>query len=361
MLIGNNISLDVGGETHLSEVSFEMAPGGLYTILGRTLAGKTTLLKSIAGLVTFDSGSLHNGGEDFLKTPVWKRNVAMVYQQFINYPHFTVFNNIAFPLRKKGLDKAEIQRRVSRAIDQVGLQGFEQRKIQELSGGQQQRVALARSLAKSSKILLLDEPLVNLDYKLREVLREELKALISSQFNAEGIVVYSTTDPLEAMQFGGNLIVMDEGRILQQGPAVEVFEHPANCRVAEITNDPSMNLWKAKLEGGAFKIAPGLELTASSAVDALTAQAADDYTVGFRANDIRIEDGGLEFEVELSEIAGSETIIHLRRNDARMIARVEGVVSLNLQEVVPVKINTDWLYVFDKNEQLVQSPFRSKN
>ena len=174
-------------------------------------------------------------------------------------------------------------------------------------------------------------------------------------------MVYSTTDPLEAMQFGGNLIVMDEGRILQQGPAVEVFEHPANCRVAEITNDPSMNLWKAKLEGGAFKIAPGLELTASSAVDALTAQAADDYTVGFRANDIRIEDGGLEFEVELSEIAGSETIIHLRRNDARMIARVEGVVSLNLQEVVPVKINTDWLYVFDKNEQLVQSPFRSKS
>ena len=358
MLIGNNISLEVGGESHLSDVSFEMAPGKLYTILGRTLAGKTTLLKSIAGLVQINSGSLSNGGVDFLQVPVWKRNVAMVYQQFINYPHFTVYKNIAFPLRKQGLDRSEIDRRVRRAIEQVGLQGFEERRIQALSGGQQQRVALARSLAKSSQILLLDEPLVNLDYKLRETLREELKTLISSQFNAEGIVVYSSTDPLEAMQFGGDLIVMDEGRILQQGPAVEVFEHPATCRVAEITNDPSMNLWTAQLDGDRFRVAPGLDLPRPERMRDL---APTDYTVGFRANDIRIEEGGLDFEVELSEIAGSETIIHLRRGETRMIARVEGVVSLQMQQTVPVKINTDLRYAFNSNQHLVHSPFGRTN
>ena len=305
-----------------------------------------------------NSGSLSNGGVDFLQVPVWKRNVAMVYQQFINYPHFTVYKNIAFPLRKQGLDRSEIDRRVRRAIEQVGLQGFEERRIQALSGGQQQRVALARSLAKSSQILLLDEPLVNLDYKLRETLREELKTLISSQFNAEGIVVYSSTDPLEAMQFGGDLIVMDEGRILQQGPAVEVFEHPATCRVAEITNDPSMNLWSAQLDGDRFRVAPGLDLPRPERMRDL---APTDYTVGFRANDIRIEEGGLDFEVELSEIAGSETIIHLRRGETRMIARVEGVVSLQMQQTVPVKINTDWLYAFNSNQHLVHSPFGRTN
>jgi glycerol transport system ATP-binding protein len=358
MLVGDKISLEVGGETHLSDVSFEMAPGGLYTILGRTLAGKTTLLKSIAGLTEFDSGALSSSGEDFTNVPVWQRNVAMVYQQFINYPHFNVFNNIAFPLRKKGLSKDEIQKRVARSIEQVGLEGFELRKIQELSGGQQQRVALARSLAKASKILLLDEPLVNLDYKLREQLREELKDLIDSEFNKDGIVVYSTTDPLEAMQFGGTLLVMDEGRIIQQGPAVDVFEHPATCRVAEITNDPSMNLWPATFTGGQFHIAEGIDLPAPADTSGVNEGAC---IVGFRSNDIRIEAGGLEFVVELSEIAGSETIIHLRRGETGMIARVEGVVDLKMNEVVPVKINTDWLYIFGTDETLVKSPFGSKD
>ena len=358
MLVGDKLSLEVGGETHLADVSFEMAPGGLYTILGRTLAGKTTLLKSIAGLVSVDSGTLSNAGTDFSEVPVWRRNVAMVYQQFINYPHFNVFNNIAFPLRKQGLSRDEIQKRVARSIEQVGLQGFEERKIQALSGGQQQRVALARSLAKASQILLLDEPLVNLDYKLREQLREELKDLITSEFNKEGIVVYSTTDPLEAMQFGGTLIVMDEGRILQQGPAVEVFEHPATCRVAEITNDPSMNLWPATFDGKAFHVAEGVDLPTPADTSGVEN---GPCIVGFRANDVRIEEGGLDFVVELSEIAGSETIIHLRRGETRMIARVEGVVALAMNQTVPVKINTDWLTIFGSDQTLIKSPFERKS
>ena len=144
-----------------------MSPGKIYTIIGRTLSGKTTLLKTIAGLIAQDSGTLSFNGNNFDVIPVWKRQVAMVYQQFINYPHLNVFENIAFPLKQRKVDLAEIKNRVQQAIEQVGLEGFEERKIQALSGGQQQRVALARSLVKNANILLLDEPLVNLDYKLR--------------------------------------------------------------------------------------------------------------------------------------------------------------------------------------------------
>lgn len=358
MLVANNLSLKVGEETHLLDVSFEMKRGGLYTILGRTLAGKTTLLKTIAGLVEPDSGHITLDDTDYSGRPVWQRNVAMVYQQFINYPHLTVFANVAFPLKKQRLSQTEIKSRVAKAIDQVGLKGFENRKIQELSGGQQQRVALARSLAKASEILLLDEPLVNLDYKLREQLREELKGLITEEFNAQGVVAYSSTDPLEAMQLGGELIVMDEGKILQQGPAKQVFEHPANTRVAEITNDPSMNLWNAHRDEGQFRIADGLNLDVPKH---LSKVAAGPCILGFRANDITVAQDGVGFEVELSEISGSETILHLRRGDNRMIARVSGVFDAKIGDMIPVNINEGQLYAFATDSTLLHSPYEEKS
>jgi len=165
-LIAQNLSYKPEQEFHLNDVSFSMKKGQLYTILGRTLAGKTTLLKTIAGLLTPQQGTLTLDGQDFATVPVWQRNIAMVYQQFINYPHLSVFENVAFPLRQRKMDNTIINTKVMSALQNVGLMGFEDRKIQALSGGQQQRVALARSLAKEAGILLLDEPLVNLDYKI---------------------------------------------------------------------------------------------------------------------------------------------------------------------------------------------------
>ena len=357
MLVAQNLSLTVADEPHLVDVSFQMERGGLYTILGRTLAGKTTLLKSIAGLLETDSGQITLDGGDFSSEPVWRRNVAMVYQQFINYPHLSVAANIAFPLKKQKLDRAEIQSRVTAAMEQVGLQGFDDRKIQELSGGQQQRVAIARSLAKRSEILLLDEPLVNLDYKLREQLRDELKSLISAEFNTRGIVVYSTTDPREAMQFGGEVIVMDEGRVLQQGPAKDVFEHPATTRVAEITNDPGMNLWQADCDAGQFRVSETLSLPVPKH---LSKTAAGPCVIGFRANDVVIDEAGSNFRVELSEISGSETILHLRQGESRMIARVEGVLDVSLDDQVPIRFKTDHLYAFSADNSLLHSPHGSQ-
>ena len=181
-LIGENISYKPDNEYHLNNISFNFKKGNLYTILGRTLSGKTTFLKTIAGLINPDSGSMHFEDKNFSEIPVWERNVAMVYQQFINYPHMNVYENIVFPLKQRKVSDEQIKKDVNEALNTVGLVGFENRKIQELSGGQQQRVALARSLAKKAKILLLDEPLVNLDYKLREQLREEFKRIFFRRF-----------------------------------------------------------------------------------------------------------------------------------------------------------------------------------
>ena len=240
-LIAENLTYKPGEQFHLKNVSFNFKKGNLYTILGRTLSGKTTLLKTIAGLLNPDSGFIKFEDKDFGKIPVWERNVAMVYQQFINYPHLNVYENISFPLKQRKVSEDQIKKEINESLKTVGLIGFEDRKIQELSGGQQQRVALARSLAKKAKILLLDEPLVNLDYKLREQLREEFKKIFSQGISDETILIYSTTDPQEVMELNGEVIVLDEGRVLQTGPAKEIFENPKNLKVAEVTNDPPMN------------------------------------------------------------------------------------------------------------------------
>ena len=246
-LLAKELVYQPGSEFHLDSMSFGMKKGEIYTLLGRTLSGKTTLLKTIAGLIQPDSGRVLFEGKDLNSVPVWNRNIAMVYQQFINYPHLNVYDNVAFPLRQRAISDNKLKVRVSDAIERVGLKGFESRRIQELSGGQQQRVALARSLAKQAEILLLDEPLVNLDYKLREQLREEFSKIFTSEYSSDSILIYSSTDPMEAMQLGGETIVLDEGRILQQGPASEIFENPATTRVAEITNDPAMNLLSGEI------------------------------------------------------------------------------------------------------------------
>ena len=208
-LILEHIDIRLDDIAHLDDVSLIFKRGGLYTVLGRTLAGKTTLLRTIAGLQEPQKGGLTLHGKDYMQLPVWKRRVAMVYQQFINYPHLSVLANVAFPLRRAGVSREEARRRAREVLKKVGLADFETRRPSALSGGQQQRVALARGLVKRAEILLLDEPLVNLDYKLREQLREEFQNIFEGQDDA--ILVYTTTEPAEAIQLGHEMIVMDEG------------------------------------------------------------------------------------------------------------------------------------------------------
>ena len=342
-------------EFHLNNISFGMKKGEIYTILGRTLSGKTTLLKAIAGLVNPQSGRILFDGADLSRVPVWKRNIAMVYQQFINYPHLNVFDNVAFPLRQRGVSDKELKSRVSDAIERVGLKDFESRKIQALSGGQQQRVALARSLAKQAKILLLDEPLVNLDYKLREQLREEFGRIFTSDFSSESILVYSSTDPMEAMQLGGETIVLDEGQILQQGPASEIFENPATTRVAEITNDPAMNLLPGVIEDSKVVIDSKMELPIPLHFKELSF---GEYTFGIRASDISLNKKGHAFTVELAEISGSETFLHARHDNISLVGQLDIVKNFNVGEAVNLHFDTQKLYAFSDDGNLVSSPFQ---
>ena len=352
-LVAKNLSYKPDEQFHLNEVSFNFKKGNIYTILGRTLSGKTTLLKTIAGLLTPDSGAMLFENKDFLKVPVWERNIAMVYQQFINYPHLNVFENVAFPLKQRKVNSEEINDVVLKSLKSVGLEGYENRKIQELSGGQQQRVSLARSLVKNAKILLLDEPLVNLDYKLREQLREEFKNIFSQGLSEESIVIFSTTDPKEAMELNGEVIVLDEGKVLQIGPAKEIFENPKTLKVAEISNDPPMNILQANIDSNKIKF-EGIDVSVPNHLNNVKDK---NFNLGIRASNIELSDNGFEFEVELAEISGSETLLHLKRGKAKIITSIEEVMNFNIHDKVKINFNIDKVYAFNENGILASSPF----
>ena len=330
----------VGAATHLYPLDLALQPGTVTVLLGATQAGKTTLMRLMAGLDVPSHGRLAVDGQDVTGLPVRQRNVAMVYQQFINYPSMTVFDNIASPLKLRGgLDKAAIARRVQALAEKLHIEPFLARLPAELSGGQQQRVALARALAKDAPLMLLDEPLVNLDYKLREELREELSALFAS---GGSTVVYATTEPTEALLLGGWTAVMDAGRVLQYGPTAEVFHRPASIRVARAFSDPPMNL----LPGGA----PGLGLPGLR----------PDTTVGVRASALRVAqragDLALPGLVELAEISGSDTFVHVATPAGELIAQLTGVHFFDLGAALTLYLDPAQIYRFGADGVLLQAP-----
>jgi len=232
------ISKKVGAQPWLYPLDMELRPGAVTVLLGATQAGKTSLMRIMAGLDVPSTGQVLIDGVNVAGVPVRERNVSMVYQQFINYPSMTVFDNIASPLKLRG--EPNYKQRVTELAEKLHIDMFLNRLPAELSGGQQQRVALARALAKGAPLMLLDEPLVNLDYKLREELRDELTALFAL---GNSTVVYATTEPGEALLLGGYTAVMDAGELLQYGPTAEVFHQPSSVRVAKAFSDPPMNLF----------------------------------------------------------------------------------------------------------------------
>ena len=222
-----NISFSVAQETVIDDVSLMLDQGSMNVLLGPTLSGKTTLMRLMAGLDRPTTGRLMEGGLDVTNVPVRRRSVAMVYQQFVNYPSLTVFENIASPLRVAGVGRAEIDARVTEAARLLRLENFLQRLPAQLSGGQQQRTAIARALVKHAKLVLLDEPLAHLDYKLREELPR-----IFAQTGA--VLVYATTEPTEALLLGGTTVTLHEGRVSQVGPTARVYRRPENIEAARV-------------------------------------------------------------------------------------------------------------------------------
>jgi glycerol transport system ATP-binding protein len=339
----SGISYRAGSELWLRDIDLALAAGGINVLLGATLAGKTTLLRIMAGLDRPTTGRLLDGDRDLTGVPVRQRNVAMVYQQFINYPSLTVYENIASPLRVARKSEAEIKTRVTQLAETLRLTQFLSRYPAELSGGQQQRTALARALAKDAELLLLDEPLINLDYKLREELRAELTQLFAG---GRTTVVYATTEPLEALQLGGHTTLLTEGRVLQSGPTLEVFRRPATLEAARAFSDPPLNVLPAAAVDG-IRLPPA-------------APSATEVLLGIRAHEFSLAgDGGeiaLRGRVELAEISGSETFLHVARDDVRLVAQVPGVHNLPLNEPCTLYIRPTSLYGFDRSGRLLFAP-----
>lgn len=350
-LVVNNISLHVDGVAFLESISCKLERGRFYTIVGPTMSGKTSLLHSLAGLSAQDSGTISLDGADLAKVPVWSRSVSMVYQQFINYPHLSVYENIAFPLHRRRLPQAEIDQRVLAIAETVGLGKLLERRPGALSGGQQQRVAIARSLVKRSDLLLLDEPLVNLDYKLREQLREEFLNIFAAQ--GESIVVYTTADPNEALLFDAEVLVMNEGRLLQVGPAQEVYASPATTAVAQIFSDPPMNLLPATLDETGLRLADDVRLARAPHLHALPP---GPYVLGIHPGDVALDPGGLTAEVELAEISGSETFLHVRHAEMTFVAHLSRVHTHAEGENVQIALDAERAFLFTPDGKLAAAP-----
>lgn len=349
----DNISKEVDGTAHLSDVSLKLEPGSFNTLLGPTLSGKTSLLRLMAGLDRPSSGTISMNGTDMAGQSVRSRSVAFVYQQFINYPGFTVFDNIASPLKIERRPTDEIRRRVEKIADLLSINHLLDRKPLELSGGQQQRVALGRALVKGAELVLLDEPLANLDYKLREELRAELPRLFAG---SGSIVVYATAEPEEALLLGGQVAVLYEGRVQQAGPAAEVYRTPASLQAARSFSDPPLNTIGATKSDGRIMLSDTeIQTDTNTRLRALND---GEYQMGFRPYQLRMKQSGansvaINGGVVLSEITGSESFIHVDALGERWTALAHGIHNLAMGSALTLYLDPDDLFVFDSDGKLI--------
>ena len=343
----------VGAETHIYPTNLTLEKGLFNVLLGTTLSGKTTLMRLMAGLEKPTSGRVLFRGKDVTGVPARKRNLSMVYQQFINYPSLSVFENIASPLRVAGFPRAEVDRRVTGVAEMLGLVPMLGRRPSELSGGQQQRTALARALVKDSDLVLLDEPLANLDYKLREELREELPGILREK---GATIVYATSEPQEALLLGGCTATLFEGRVTQFGPTLDVYRRPKDLVSARVFADPPLNTAAAFKQGGAF----GLDDVDIRwpAVGAAAGLPDGRYTVGLRPYHItpsRADGDALEVRarVLLAELSGSESIVHVEIGGRAWVSQSHGVHALAVGVEEAMYVQTDRFFYFGENGVLL--------
>lgn len=351
----DHVTRTVEGVPHIRDVSLTLESGTLNVLLGPTLSGKTSIMRLLAGLDKPTTGRVLVGGKDVTGADVRQRSVAMVYQQFINYPSLTVYENIASPLRVQGKPRDEIKARVAEAAKLLRLEPFLKRTPLQLSGGQQQRTAIARALVKGADLVLLDEPLANLDYKLREELRAELPRI----FEASGaIFVYATTEPTEALLLGGNTVCMWEGQALQMGETSNVYRRPQTLRVAQVFSDPPLNLVGIEKRNGSVQYAGG---TASPASGLYAGLADGAYRVGFRAHQLGLANGeagrhAFHATVTVTEITGSESFVHLTREGSNWVAVLHGVHEFEPGQTLDAVLDPNDVFVFDAADRLVAAP-----
>ena len=346
-MVLTDISLSQDSEDIIYDLSATFK-SGINLLIGPTTAGKTTLMRIIAGLVKPTTGTVTLDGVDITKIPVQQRSVSFVYQQFINYPSLSVFDNIASPLlaAKKKPAKQEVADRVEEMAKLLGLSPFLTRKPSELSGGQQQRVAIARALARPADIVLLDEPLANLDYKLREQLRAELQSIFSDE---SSIVIYSTAEPSEALEFATDTFVMDEGRLIQTGKALEIYQSPKTIAAAIAMADPPINLLASTVDGKTANFGPESfkfsrpEISGSSKAITLGIQPGKITLDAASSNSVAIK-----CQVQLAEVTGSSTFVHVKLESGdQIVIEIEGTQNFALDKKLTAYFDPADLYGFE--------------
>ncbi len=356
MLELKGVDKRIGDDVHLADITLALEPGSLNVLLGPTLAGKTSLMRMMAGLDRPTAGRIFMDGVDVTGVPVQKRDVAMVYQQFINYPAMTVRANIASPMKIAGKSKAEIATTTERVAALLKLEPYLDRLPLQLSGGQQQRCALARALAKNARLVLLDEPLANLDYKLREELRAELPKIFAE---SGAIFVYATAEPEEALLLGGNTATLKEGRITQFGPTVEVYRHPNTLATARTFSDPPLNAVPMTKSGDTFRHDSGFETPVPAALRSLQDGT---YHLAVRPHHVApVGDGAAEDAITLpatvrvTEITGSESYVHVDCLGEPFVLLAHGIRIYERGDEFTIAFRPENLLLFDADGAAISS------
>jgi len=330
-------------------VDLHIADGEFVVIVGPSGCGKSTLLRMIAGLETISEGEISIGERVVNDLEPAERDVAMVFQNYALYPHMSVFNNMAYGLKIRRLSKLEIQERVGKAADILGLGEFLKRSPRQLSGGQRQRVAMGRAIVREPSVFLFDEPLSNLDAKLRVQMRVEIKKL---QERLGITSVYVTHDQVEAMTLGHRLMVLNDGHVEQLGSPIELYERPAAVFVASFIGSPSMNLLAARIaaDGSAVELPGGKTLSLSAAPS--TTNAGRAITLGVRPEHFELTaeaNGVAHLRVDIVEQLGAATIVHghFGSSSTDLTVRLPGVRHLQSGEVLPLSVKPDHMHLFD--------------
>ncbi|MBZ0282257.1 MAG: ABC transporter ATP-binding protein [Anaerolineae bacterium] len=327
----------------LNDVSFSIKDGEFFVLLGPTGAGKTTTLRVIAGLEKQDSGHVYLDAELADSFMPADRDVAFVFQQYSLYPNMTVYDNLAFPLRSplRNLPEAEVKARITIAAEKLRITHLLQRKTARLSGGEMQRVSIGRAIVREPRAFLMDEPLSNLDAKLRESLRVELKHIQKTQ---NSTTIFVTHDQIEALTMADRIAVLDEGHILQIGTPHDIYDRPATTVVAQLVGTPKINLLRAARQNGSLMIE-------NSTLQVPTPQAVnipEHLLIGVRPEDVRLTpEGQFVGQVSLVEPLGVETIIHIRIGGQILVCIVPGTMSLRINDELRFDITLPQLHFFD--------------
>ena len=330
------------GTKAINETSLNIEHGEFMVFVGPSGCGKSTLLRMIAGLEDITEGEIDLDGKTINKIDPSDRDIAMVFQNYALYPHMNVYKNLSYGLKNKGESKEIINKKVNEVAELLEIKEYLQRKPAQLSGGQRQRVAMGRAIVRNPKVFLFDEPLSNLDAKLRGQVRIEIKKLQQSM-NVTSVFV--THDQVEAMTLGDRMAVINEGVIEQIGTPIEVYEEPKSQFVAEFIGSPQMNFINGTIKNNNFE-SKGLKLNIDLNIDNAN------VALGFRADDLEIkEDGEISLNIDIIEKLGSDSIIYGRDKNGESICYKEsGNTKLGIGENINISINVDNVHIFDEKK-----------